>query len=254
MEKREKRLWCLKGAAAGVLLCIFLVPVLAFLERGLWENGGFTLRWYREVFLSSPLYLKKFWASLGLTLVLTAGQMAVGIMAAYGLVIYEMPGRRVAAGILLILLLLPVQVLLVPQYLVLERFKLLDTMWALILPYFFLPFSTYFLMLFFEKTDRNVLDAARLEGAGSVKLLTGILLPMERRPVAALGLLVFLYAWSMVEQPMAFLKDPQLYPLAVYLMTAPEREWGLLSPCGVLAVLPLLAVVGAGMRKRTYAG
>lgn len=252
MEKREKRRWYVKGTAAGILLCIFLVPVLAFLERGLWENGGFTLRWYREVFLSSPLYLKKFWVSLGLTLLLTVGQMAVGIMAAYGMVIYELPGRRVIAGILLILLLLPVQVLLVPQYLVLERLKLLDTMWAIILPYFFLPFSTYFLMIFFDKADRSVLDAARLEGTGSVKLLTKILLPIESKPVAALGLLVFLYAWSMVEQPMAFLKDPQLYPLAVYLMTAPEREWGLLSPCGVLAVLPLLAAAGVGIRRSVY--
>ena len=248
MEKK-KRWSCIKGIGAGICGCIFLIPVLLFLEQGVWENGGFTLRWYKEVFLSSPLYLKKFWGSLALTALLVAGQLGMGVMAAFGFAVCELPGKRLLKGVLLVLMLLPVQVLLVPQYLVLNRLQLLNTVWALILPYFFLPFSTFFLILFFEHTDRDALDAARLDGAGSGRLLTRIVLPMERGPVAALSLLVFLYAWRMVEQPAAFLKDIHLYPLGVYLMTAPGREMGRLSACGVLSVLPLLILAGFLFRR-----
>lgn len=244
MEKKEKYVY-LKGVCFGILFCVFVIPVFLVLQKGVWQDGMFTWKWYREVFLLNPVYLKKFWESLFLTLILTAGQMGIGILAAFGISVYELPGRKFIKKLLLMLLLLPVQVLLVPQYLVLDRINLLNTVWALVLPYCFLPFSAFFLLLFFEKTDKEILDAARLDGAGSGTLLSKIVIPVEKKPVAALSVLVFLYAWSMVEQPMAFLENPRLYPLAVYLFTAPEGEWGKLSPCGLLSMIPLLILAGA---------
>lgn len=249
MEKKEKYV-CLKGVCFGSLFCVFVIPVFLVLQKGVWQDGMFTWKWYREVFLLNPVYLKKFWESLFLTLILTAGQMGIGILAAFGISVYELPGRKFIKKLLLMLLLLPVQVLLVPQYLVLDRINLLNTVWALVLPYWFLPFSAFFLLLFFEKTDKEILDAARLDGAGSGTLLSKIVIPVEKKPVAALSVLVFLYAWSMVEQPMAFLENPRLYPLAVYLFTAPEGEWGKLSPCGLLSMIPLLILAGAFLEGR----
>ncbi len=296
MEKKEKYV-CLKGVCFGILFCIFVIPVFLVLQKGVWEDGIFTWKWYREVFLLNPIYLKKFWESLFLTLILTAGQMGIGILAAFGISVYELPGRRVIekilllllllpiqvllvpqyivldrlnllntvwAGIsvyelpgrrviekiLLLLLLLPIQVLLVPQYIVLDRLNLLNTVWALVLPYCFLPFSAFFLLLFFKRTDREVLDAARLDGAGSGTLLVKIVIPVEKKPVTVLSVLVFLYAWSMVEQPMVFLENPGLYPLSVYLFTAPEGEWGRLSPCGLLSMIPILILAGIFLKGR----
>lgn len=249
MEKKEKYV-CLKGVCFGILFCIFIIPVFLVLQKGVWEDGIFTWKWYREVFLLNPVYLKKFWESFFLTLILTAGQMGIGILAAFGISVYELPGRRVIEKILLLLLLLPIQVLLVPQYIVLDRLNLLNTVWALVLPYCVLPFSTFFLLLFFKRTDREVLDAARLDGAGSGTLLVKIVIPVEKKPVTALSVLVFLYAWSMVELPMVFFENPALYPLSVYLFTAPEGEWGKLSPCGFLSMIPILILAGIFLKGR----
>lgn len=234
-----------KSLLHGILISLFLFPVFLFLWKGFIKEEAFTAANFIEVFVTDERYLLKFWKSLGIALGLTLGQMAVGIMAAYGLSIYRVPGRRGISCLLLILLLLPVQVLLVPQYMILDRLGLLNTVWAILVPYFFLPFSAFFLLLFFEKTDREVLDAARLDGTGSVRMLVQMVLPMEKEALGALGVLVFLNAWSMVEQPMAFLRDMHGYPLAVYLMTAPYEQWGRLSALSFLSMLPvcMLAMV-----------
>lgn len=251
MNERKGKIVCGQSLCHAVFVLIFLLPVFAFIWQGLWENGRFTVSYWKEVFLSDQRYLLKFWKSVGLTLTQTLGQIAVAAMAAYGLEIYRVPGRKVIFAFLLVMILLPIQVMLVPQYIVLDRVGLLNTVWAMMVPYFFMPFSTFFLMIFFRKMDQSVLEAARIDGAGSIRILLRIVIPMEKEAFGALGLLLFLNTWCSVEQPMAFLKDMHQYPFAVYLMTAPSGQRGRLSVCSFLSMI-LVCVFAMIFGRKLY--
>lgn len=212
------------------------VLTLSFLPR----DGGITFRYYYDVFLGSPQYLLRFWKSLLICLAIIGGQLIVSILAGYGFAKCDFPGKNLLLFILMILMVLPLQVTLAPNYIMLDGLGLLDTYAALILPSIFAPLGTFILTQSFKSVHEDIIDAAKLDGCGLIGLLIRIVLPMNTSGLVCVTLLSFLDGWNMVEQPIAYLKDFLRYPIAVALAYVPPADPTLQLVCCVLVVLPPL--------------
>lgn len=200
----------------------------------------FSVESYYQVFLRRPEYLMKFWSSLLLCGCILAGQAAVSCMGGFAFAKYRFRGRKILFFILILLMLMPVQVTLVPNYIVLDWLGLLDTYWALILPMAFAPFGTFLMAQIFRSIPDELLDAARLDGASTAQVLVRVAVPAGKGGVISLVLLGLVDSWNMVEQPVVFLKDSSRYPLSVFLASVNDRNFPLSFACGVLAALPVM--------------
>lgn len=231
-----KQLSYLVGA---LVAAVSLLPFCFLFLRSFWD-GGVTLQPYYDVFLSTSRYLDSFWRSLGLTCTVAAGQLMVSVPAGFCFAKRSFPGKRILAFLLVALLVLPVQVTLVPNYLMLKNLGLLNTYAALILPALFAPLGTFLLGQSFRSISNALLDAARLDGCGTIGLLWRIAMPMRKGTMACVAILAFLDAWNMVEQPLAYLRSFQEYPLSVGLAYAAPQGVAVQMVCCLLAALPPL--------------
>lgn len=231
-----KQLSYLVGA---LVAAVSLLPFCFLFLRSFWD-GGVTLQPYYDVFLSTSRYLDSFWRSLGLTCTVAAGQLVVSVPAGFCFAKRSFPGKRILAFLLVALLVLPVQVTLVPNYLMLKNLGLLNTYAALILPALFAPLGTFLLGQSFRSIPNALLDAARLDGCGTIGLLWRIVMPMRKGTMACVAILAFLDAWNMVEQPLAYLRSFQEYPLSVGLAYAAPQGVAVQMVCCLLAALPPL--------------
>lgn len=231
-----KQLSYLVGA---LVAAVSLLPFCFLFLRSFWD-GGVTLQPYYDVFLSTSRYLDSFWRSLGLTCTVAAGQLMVSVPAGFCFAKRSFPGKRILAFLLVALLVLPVQVTLVPNYLMLKNLGLLNTYAALILPALFAPLGTFLLGQSFRSIPNALLDAAQLDGCGTIGLLWRIVMPMRKGTMACVAILAFLDAWNMVEQPLAYLRSFQEYPLSVGLAYAAPQGVAVQMVCCLLAALPPL--------------
>lgn len=194
---------------------------------------------YYEVFLATPNYLIKFWISLILCAVIVAGQVLVSIMGGFSFAKYKFPGSRLCFLLIILLMIMPVQVTLLPNYIVLNKLKLLNTYGALILPGMFLPFGTFLMTQVYRNISNEILEAAKLDGAGTMRILFSVLVPNGKAGLASLIVLSFIDNWNMVEQPIIFLRDKFQYPLSVFLASVSMQNFSLQFVCGVLSLIPV---------------
>ena len=199
-----------------------------------------TLSGFREIFLSQPNYLVKFWVSLFLSGGILAGQMLIAILGGYAFARFRFPGRDAIFFGIILLMMMPYQVTLVPNYLVLDRMGLIDTYAALILPGVFSAFGVFLMRQAMLNLPVSLFEAARLDGAGPLRILWRICLPNLKPALAALAILNFADSWNMVEQPLVFLKDAARYPLSVFLTQVNTIKPEVGFACGLLSILPAL--------------
>ena len=143
----------------------------------------------------------------------------------------------------LLLMLTPVQAAVVPNYFAIKKLHLLGTDYAIWLPGIFSPFPVYLLTKTMRKIPKEVIEAARTDGAGQWKVLTRIVIPQAKGPIIALGLLVLAEYWNMVELPLIMYTNPSDYPLSVYLSRIREDAFGLSFAASVIYLIPILLLV-----------
>ncbi len=199
----------------------------------------FTLEAYGNVMLDTPEYWMKFWKSLGMAGIIAIGQLLIGGMCGMAFAKYHFPGWKLFFFLIVIFLLLPVQVSLFPNFLILSWLKLTGTWWALILPGIFSPFGMFLMTLIFQNVSTELLEAARLDGAGTLRIFASILLPVAKPGAISLLILVFVDNWNMVEQPMVLLQYPWQYPLSVFLASVNTENFALQFVCGILSLVPV---------------
>lgn len=223
----------------GLVALVSVVPFrYLFYQSFLSAESVVTLQNYYDSFLRTSRWLLLFWRSIAICGLIVLGQLAVPIPAAYCFAKRNFFGKRVLYFLLILLMVLPIQVTLVPNYLVLDRLNLLNTTAALILPSVFSPLGTFILTLAFQSVPNVVEEAALLDGCGTLRCITSLAVPMNPGGMICVGLLSFLDTWNLVEQPIAFLNDFADYPLSVALAYRPPEEPGVQMVCCVLALLP----------------
>ncbi|MBR7045891.1 MAG: carbohydrate ABC transporter permease [Lachnospiraceae bacterium] len=271
-----RRVWAgivIKTLVASVFAFLFLMPILLTFTNSFMspseisanygqvfattDNGGkmfiaqkvnlkflpdmVTFRQYVTVLFRSPAYLLKFWNSVFYVVPIVVFQLAVASLAAYGFARYS--GKKKAALFFsyIIIMLMPYQVTLVPNYLVSSWMHILNTRWAIWLPGIFSPFAVYMLTKYMRRIPRSIYEAAEIDGAGEWQIFTRICMPLCRSGLASIAILIFIDYWNMVEQPLILLSDQEMHPLSVFLSEINSGEISLAFAVAVIyMVLPLL--------------
>ena len=155
-------------------------------------------------------------------------------------------------------MIMPYQVTLVPNYLVADKFGLLDTRLSIILPAIFSPFSIFLLTKVMRRIPISYVEAAKLDGAGEFKILTKIYIPLCKGAIVSIAMLVFIDYWNMVEQPLVLMKETTLHPLSVFLSQINTGDIGLAFAVGVVYMIPTVLMFLYGedylLEGITYSG
>lgn len=197
---------------------------------------------YITVLFKSPEYLLKFWNSVILVGPIVVFQLTVAALAAYGFARYSGKLRSIIFFSYVILMLMPYQVTLVPNYLVSDWLNLLDSYWAIWLPGIFSPFAVYLLTKFMKRIPYSVIEAAQIDGAGEWQIFRRICLPLCKGALCSAAILVFIDYWNMVEQPLILLSDAETHPLSVFLSKINAGDVGLAFAVATIYMVPSLLI------------
>ena len=220
-----------------------------------------TVAQYKAVLIQNSDYLMKFWNSVLLTVPITLFQLMLAVVTSYGFSRYPGKIKSMIFFAYIILMLMPAQVTLVPNYLVADKFNMLETseklvfkgaakplnlfcmMWArraVILPSIFSPFSIFLLTKVMRRIPSSYVEAAKLDGAGEIQIMTKIYLPLCKSALVSIGMLVFIDYWNMVEQPLILMKNTSMHPLSVFLSQINTGDVGLAFAVGVVYMIPTI--------------
>lgn len=247
---------CLAAAALFMVSpVLFLVTgslmgdgeVKAYLGPVLFDAEGFaawcllprypTLRNVVGLLFDSPEFFPMFWNTMRLSAGTIAGQLVFAVPGAWGLARYEFPGRKLIYKLYVLLMMMPFQVVMLSEYLVLDRLGLIDTLAAIVLPAVFSTFSVFLMYRFFAEIPEEIIEAARVDGAGELQIFVWIGLPLGTSGICSSLLLQFLECCNMIEQPVAFLKEKTVWPLALYLPEINASQIGLAFTASLVALL-----------------
>ncbi|PUA38143.1 sugar ABC transporter permease [Paenibacillus elgii] len=199
-----------------------------------------SLEQYASVLVLDSSFLRMFWNSVFLVVPIIAGQSVVGALAAYAFAKLRFRGRDALFLVYVLTMLMPFQVTLVPNYMMADKLGLLNSPSAVIWPGVFAAFGVFMLRQFALHIPFSYIEAAKMDGAGHVRIFSEIIVPMLKPGLGALVVLLFADYWNMVEQPLIFLDDPFKQPLSVYLSKVREGERGIAFAASMLYMTPMV--------------
>ncbi|AOY78031.1 carbohydrate ABC transporter permease [Clostridium formicaceticum] len=202
----------------------------------------FTLDQYKNVLLQQFLFLKMFWNSAGVVAAIIAGQVVIASTAGYVFSKMYLKGGNKIFYIYIITMMMPFQVTLVPNYLIIDGLGIMNTYKALILPAIFAPFGVFLMKQFMNYIPKECIEAARIDGAGDFQIFFYIVLPMLKPAIASLIILQFIDYWNMVEQPLLFMDDAIKRPLSTYLSIIGKKDFHYAFAASTIYMLPALFI------------
>ena len=199
-----------------------------------------TLKAYQDLLFNRPKYLMYFLNSVKITVPIIAGQLVVSFLAAYGLHTSKFRGKKVVFGLYILVMLLPVQVVMVPNYMVIHRLHLMDHHLAIILPGIFSPFGTFLLVQFMKGIPFEYLEAAKMDGANHYQMMGQVVMPLMKSGLFSLAILTLIEYWNVVEPALVFLQDVYKAPLSVYLSEIGNNQMDLIFAASCFYMMPVL--------------
>jgi sn-glycerol 3-phosphate transport system permease protein len=222
-----------------------LVPLLP--GPLLLENYGFMLNEGLTTSGAPPLWIMLA-NSLLIAVTIAIGKIVISILSAYAIVFFKFPFRLLAFWIIFITLMLPVEVRIIPTFKVVADLGLLNSYVGLTLPLIASATATFLFRQFFLTVPDELMEAARVDGAGPMKFFRDILLPLSRTNIAALFVILFIYGWVQYLWPLLVTTDSRYYTIVMGIKrlaaTADaEPQWHLVMSAVMLAMLPPVLVV-----------
>jgi multiple sugar transport system permease protein len=236
-----------------VLVTAFVPPLEAFGKPPDWTPTNLTLENVRRVFDAMPFW-QQFLNSIKVSLLVTVGSVITSTMAAYAFARLQFPGRDVLFVIFLAALMVPGQVTVIPTFILMRNLGLMNTHEALWIPGLISVFGIFLLRQFFLRTPRDLEEAAKLDGAGYLRIMFQIALPLAAPAIAALAVLNFTAAWNDFFAPNLFLTTPDKFTLPVGLVALRGMFGG--TPTTIFAgvtlvLIPVLVVYLLAQRRLT---
>ena len=176
-----------------------------------------TLQPLAELLLDTPQFFSVFWNTCLLAFAQIAGQLVVAAPASWAFAKLRFAGRRFLLLGYIALMVLPFQVLMVPNYLIATRLGIYDTPLSVILPGVFSAFPVFIMTRSFQDVPNELLEAAKLDGATAWQIFWKIGVPLGYAGIFAALVLNFIEGWNAVEQPLLFLKSQSNWPLSMYM-------------------------------------
>lgn len=208
-----------------------------------------TLRAYVRLLLDSPEYFTAFWNSMFQTVGVLLGQLLVAVPAAWAFARFRFPGKNLLWLLYMLLMILPFQVTMVSGYLVLNQIHLMDTHGAVILPGIFSTLPVFILQKTFAGIPDEVIEAAQIDGAGSIRIFLDIGIPLGKSGIFSILILGFLEYWNAIEPPMTYLKTKSLWPLSLYLPQMTGTEISAVFAASVVTLIPAVLLFLTGQEN-----
>ena len=180
-----------------------------------------------------------------MTIARTVGQVLFSCLAGFAFARMQFRGSAVLFGIFLSVTMVPYQVFLLPQYQIMQRLGLLNTLVALFLPGMFSAFGTFLMRQFFRQLPMEIEEAARIDGANILQIFWRIMLPMAAPGMIALGVLVIIWSWNDLLWPLVVNSDPRQMPVSAGLASLQGQyttNFPVLMAGSLLASLPVIII------------
>ena len=188
------------------------------------------------------------WVSLVTALVITVGKIAISLLSAFAIVYFRFPLKNFFFWAIFITLMLPVEVRIMPTYKVVSDLGMLNTYAGLTIPLIASATATFLFRQFFLTVPDELVEAARMDGAGPLRFFKDILLPLSKTSMAALFVIQFIYGWNQYLWPLLATTTEDMYPVVIgikRMMAGGDsaNEWNVVMATAILAMLPPAAVV-----------
>jgi len=228
----------LKGRAVNVISYIVLFALAAMMIVPLWSvlatsfstkfgslqpgvilwPSTFSLEGY-DTLLRRLDFLLPFANTMYVTMLGTGLHVLLSAVAGYVLIQEDLPGKKIIAGIILLTLTIPTQVILVPLFVVFKQFGLLNTLFSLIVSELVSAFSILLMKTYFEQVPKSMIESARMDGAGHFKLLMDFYLPLALPGFATVAAFQIVHKYNLFIEPLIFINDPQKITLQIALQS-----------------------------------
>ncbi len=205
--------------------------------------GGVT-----EYGTSVPPVAPMLWVSLVTALVIAIGKIAISLLSAFAVVYFRFPGRGLVFWMIFVTLMLPVEVRILPTYKVVSDFGMLNTYAGLTIPLIASATATFLFRQFFLTVPDELVEAARIDGAGPLRFFKDVLLPLSTTSIAALFVIQFIYGWNQYLWPLLMTTEESMYPVVMGIKRMISggdgaTEWNAVMATAMLAMIPPALVV-----------
>ena len=188
------------------------------------------------------------WVSLVSALVISIGKIAISLLSAFAIVYFRFPFRMFFFWTIFITLMLPVEVRIFPTYKVVSDLQMLNSYAGLTIPLIASATATFLFRQFFMTVPDELVEAARVDGAGPMRFFKDVLLPLSATSIAALFVIQFIYGWNQYLWPLLVTTDENMYPVVIGIKRMisggdSAQQWNLVMATAMLAMLPPALVV-----------
>lgn len=244
---------------------VFLLPFIWMISASLKTEAdvlNYPIEWipsawnaienYATVLFSEKSILPYYWNTIKVTILTTVTSVTFSCLAAYGFAKLNFKGKDIVFFIILATYMVPPQSILVPQYLMFSSAGLIDTHLGLILLNSFSVFGTFLLRQFFIGIDDEIIESAKIDGAGYFRTFWTICLPLVKPAIATYAILRFIWTWNDYQYPLIFLRSESLYTLQLGIHRFADSlgtSYSLMMTGSVIAILPLLIVFVIGQKQ-----
>ena len=235
-------------ASSHTAVDIVQAPMPLLPGTNLWETYKTALLGGGEGAGSTAPVARMMWVSLVTALVIALGKIAISLLSAFAIVYFRFPLKNVFFWAIFVTLMLPVEVRIMPTYKVVADLGMLDTYAGLTVPLIASATATFLFRQFFLTVPDELVEAARMDGAGPMRFFKDILLPLSRTSIAALFVIQFIYGWNQYLWPLLATTSENMYPVVIGIkrMIAggdAANDWNVVMATALLAMLPPALVV-----------
>ncbi|MEC0182721.1 carbohydrate ABC transporter permease [Paenibacillus peoriae] len=246
-----------------LLALIMIYPIYYALAASLMTAGeidsfppklvpsGLYLDNYKTVFSLVPV-AQFLMNSFVVSIAITIGHLLTASFAAYAFVFVRFPGKTVIFILFLATMMIPWEVTMIPNFMMIRSWGWIDTYQGLIIPFLATGFGTFLLRQFFLQLPNEILEAAKIDGYGHIRIFLNIVLPLSRPALATLGVYSFIGAWNSYLWPLLITNEPKMRTVQIgvtMLQSEDFTSWNLVLAGVVLMILPPLIMLIVGLKQ-----
>ena len=256
LTKKQKAVKLVTTLAVGAVAILFVSPLLWMVSASLKRNGEVfaqPFRWLPENFVWSNYadvwwnggvtMLRAYWNSLIIVSVSVVGSLIIASLAAYAFAKIQFKGKNLVFMIFLSSMMIPSQTTLVPRFMLFRTMGLYNSLWAVILPGLFSATAIFMLRQFYIGLPNDLMEAAKIDGAGHLRIFGQIMLPLTKAALVSLTILSFIANWNEYLSPLIFLTKKELYPVSMSIrwwMLDDGHEYAKVMAASTSAIIPVV--------------
>ena len=264
MKKNERAAAIVRTIVVSLIAVLFVVPLVWMVLSSLktapevfarpfhWLPARVQWQNYATVWMNEEAsMLRAFANTLYIALFSIIGQMFISSLAAYSFAKINFKGKQVVFMLFLSSMMVPSQLTIIPRFMLFKTIGLYNNLWAIILPAFFGATSIFMLRQFYMGLPNDLIEAAKIDGAGHLRIFLRIMLPLTKAALMSLIILVFISSWNEYMAPLIFLVKKELYTVSQniqWYMLDEFKEHNLTMAAATSAIVPVVILFIVGQK------